>query len=133
MKSKINSNFAIKLFPLAVLVALLAGGCGKHSAADNTTPTSSVATPEAIANGAPPPTVNHGPVVAPVTVPQADASAMLAQLTEVVRRYSVEHRRVPQSLDEVVAARYLTGLPAAPSGKKFVIDKKTLQVSLANN
>ena len=70
------------------------------------------------------------PNVEPVTVSEADSSVMLAQLTGIVRRYAMEHRRVPQWLDEVAAAGYLSGLPAAPAGKKFVIDRKTLQVSL---
>ena len=127
-----NFNFAKKISPCLALLVLLASGCGKHSPAENTTPAPPVAAVDAAGNMTQPP-ARQSRNVAPVTVPEADASAMLTRLTEVVRRYSVEHRRVPQSLDEVVAAKYLTGLPAAPAGKKFVIDKKTLQVSLASN
>jgi hypothetical protein len=55
---------------------------------------------------------------------------MLAQLTQVLRRFSAEQRQVPKSLKELVAAGYLTALPAAPAGKQFAIEPKRLQVVL---
>jgi hypothetical protein len=122
-----------KLFLLlpALLCALMTG-CSKHSEPESvpTSTASPSAAMEAKAESAPPVRARN---VAAVTVPQADPSAMLGKLTEVVRRYSVEHRQVPPSLETVVAAGYLTGLPTAPAGKKFAIDKKTLQVTLQNN
>ena len=73
----------------------------------------------------------NGPQVVPVTVPPgADAGAQLDMLTKVLRRFSVEHRRVPGSLNELVAAGYLAALPSAPPGKQFAIDGKQLQVVL---
>ncbi len=57
---------------------------------------------------------------------------LLDQLTQVLRKYSVENRRVPKSLDEVVAAGYLKEMPPAPAGKKFTIEPKKLQVVLVD-
>lgn len=77
--------------------------------------------------------MGNAPRVVPVVVAEsADASAQLAQLTQVVRRYGVERRRVPQSLNELITAGYLTTLPPAPAGKQFAIDGKRMQVVLAN-
>jgi hypothetical protein len=72
------------------------------------------------------------PNVTPVTVTAvgSDPGPMLAQLTQVLRRFSVERRQVPKSLDELVAGGYLTALPAAPAGKQLAIDPKHLAVVL---
>ena len=48
-----------------------------------------------------------------------------------VRKYGAEQRRVPKTLEELVASNYLSRVPQAPSGKKFAINKN-LQVYLAN-
>ena len=75
--------------------------------------------------------VGNVPRVVPVTiVDSTDASAQMAQLTQLVRRFGMERRQPPKSLNELVAAGYLAGVPAAPSGKQFVIDAKSLQVLL---
>jgi hypothetical protein len=69
------------------------------------------------------------PASAPTTAPaeatpgeRADLSATLNRLTQSLRKFSAEHQRVPKSLDELVTAGYLTELPAAPPGKKYVFD-----------
>jgi hypothetical protein len=59
----------------------------------------------------------------------AQMAAVLGELTQAVRKYSVERRRVPKTLDELVVNGYLTRLPEAPEGKKFAISKD-LQVQL---
>jgi hypothetical protein len=61
---------------------------------------------------------------------QAQIAAQLSELTQTVRKYSAEHQRAPKSLDELVTAGYLSSIPAAPAGKKFVINKD-LRVILA--
>ena len=62
----------------------------------------------------------------------ADATGpMLKKLTQAVRRYGIEQRRVPANLDEVFAQGYLKELPQPPAGKRFFIDKK-LEVTLIN-
>jgi hypothetical protein len=111
---------------------LLIAGCSRHkpaAAADNPVPATVATTPD---NGAANPAAAVQPQVAPVAIAPAgpDPAPMLAQLTHVLRRYSVEHRRVPQALNELVAAGYLAALPAAPAGKQFAIDPKHLEVIL---
>ena len=64
--------------------------------------------------------------------PSADqVAATIAELTQAVRKFAVEQRQAPQTMDELVAKGYLERIPAAPPGKKFTIDKN-LQVRLAN-
>src|SRR5437762_12629168 len=60
---------------------------------------------------------------------EAQIAATLNELTQAVRRYGAEQRRVPKTLDELVANGYLSSVPQAPAGKRFAIDKN-LQVYL---
>jgi hypothetical protein len=53
------------------------------------------------------------------------------ELTQAVRKFGAEQRRVPKTLEEVAAGGYLSRIPQAPAGKKFAIDKN-LQVYLAS-
>jgi hypothetical protein len=63
--------------------------------------------------------------------PSADqVAATIAELTQKVRKFAVEQRQAPKTLEELVAKGYLDTIPAAPQGKKFAIDKN-LQVHLA--
>ena len=59
-------------------------------------------------------------------------SAALGELTQAVRKYAVENRRVPASLNEVISAGYVKAMPAAPAGKKFVLNPKRMEVVLVN-
>jgi hypothetical protein len=54
---------------------------------------------------------------------------VLAALTQAVRKFGLEQRRVPKNLEEVAVAGYLTAVPPAPPGKRFAIDKQ-MQVTL---
>jgi hypothetical protein len=54
--------------------------------------------------------------------PEPDISKTLDRLTQAVRKYAAETRSEPKSLNDLVAAGYLSELPEAPAGKKFVID-----------
>ena len=58
---------------------------------------------------------------------EARVAAALQALTQAVRRYGVEQRRPPTSLDELVTKGYLDSIPQPPAGKKFAINKN-LQV-----
>lgn len=60
----------------------------------------------------------------------ADLSAVLSELTQQVRKFGFEKQRVPASLNELVAAGYLSAVPEAPAGRSFTIDPKTMQVVL---
>jgi hypothetical protein len=111
----------------------LLGGCGQKSSAPETSATSqnSNSAAEQVPANSPAVAAGNGPRTVPVTVPEnTDAAAKLDLLTQLVRRFSVEHRQVPQSLNELVAAGYLAALPPAPPGKQFAIDGKHVQVVL---
>ena len=59
---------------------------------------------------------------------EAGLAPVLAELTQALRKFSVEQRRVPASLNELVAAGYIKNLPQPPPGKAFKIDSKNVQV-----
>lgn len=62
--------------------------------------------------------------------PQASADSPQERLTQTLRKFSAEHQRVPTSLQDLVAAGYLSEIPSAPSGKKWSINPKRLTVEL---
>ena len=62
---------------------------------------------------------------------EAEIAAALRELTQVVRKYSVEQRQAPKTLQELVDRGYLSHLPQPPAGKAFVINRN-LQVQLAD-
>ena len=93
---------------------LLASGCGKKDESAGAAISAVSAAPSA-------PGVQPG---------EADMDAVLRNLTQAVRKYSVERKQVPKTFSEVVAAGYVQHLPTAPPGKKFEIDPKTRQVVL---
>jgi hypothetical protein len=72
------------------------------------------------------------PTAAQTGASDASAAARLGELTQALRRYSVEQQRVPTSLGEMVAAGYVKSLPQAPPGKKLAINPKRLEVVLVN-
>ena len=101
-------------------------GCGKHPASSSpqSAPAADATTPSA-----------NPPATASQTDPslatdEANLADMLKELTQVVRRFGAEQRRVPKSFEELVANGYLSRVPPAPAGKRFAIDKN-LQVYLA--
>lgn len=51
-------------------------------------------------------------------------------LTRVLRRYAVEQQHVPKDLFDLVALKYLPTVPVAPEGRKFVIDRRRVEVRL---
>jgi len=54
----------------------------------------------------------------------------LAELTRLVRRFSVEQQKIPQQLEDLVALNYLAAVPTPPPGRKFVVDRKRVEVRL---
>jgi hypothetical protein len=62
---------------------------------------------------------------------EEQVAATIAELTQSVRKYAAEQRQAPETLDELVAKRYLDRIPTAPKGKRYAINK-SLQVHLAN-
>jgi hypothetical protein len=69
---------------------------------------------------------------APAPGVSAEVQTTLTQLTEAARKYNVEKRQPPMSLQDVVAAGYLKEIPAAPPGKKFVLNPRLVVVTLAD-
>ena len=111
---------------LVICLAALWVGCGKQPASSPYP-----AEPKTDPAGHP----ADAPAAATQTEPSARApddaqmAAILDELTQAVRKYSVERQIVPKNLEELVAKGYLTHVPQAPAGKKFVISKE-LQVQL---
>jgi competence protein ComGC len=60
----------------------------------------------------------------------SDTTAVLNALTQAVRKYSFDRRRVPASFEEVISAGYVKSLPPAPPGKKYAINPKTVSAIL---
>lgn len=99
-----------------VCALLLAAGCGKSPSDSAEEATSATAAAPAAAA----PAEAGGTSAAPEAVPM---DAILGELTQAVRKFSVERRSVPKGLEELVAHGYLSQLPPAPAGKRFVITK----------
>jgi hypothetical protein len=57
----------------------------------------------------------------------------LGLLTRLVRRYTVEQQQVPKDLVDLVSLKYLAAIPVPPQGRRFVIDRKSVEVKLANS
>jgi hypothetical protein len=82
-------------------------------------------------SGQPSPTPASPPVPQrAVDLDSKELAIALDELTQAVRKYSFERRRLPKTFNEVVAAGYMKNVPQAPPGRKFEIDPKTVQVVL---
>jgi hypothetical protein len=112
-------------FLMVAGVAIALSGCGKKEIAVEVTPVPSNA--QNSTDPVPSPVARD---VSPVT--SAESTTDLQTLTQALRRYSMERRKVPADLNEVMAAGYLKGMPTAPAGKKFGINTKRLEVILVN-
>ena len=106
---------------LASTMVVLLTGCGRHS---GTTPSAPAPAAESGQSAA------DAPALVRSEVAGAELAAALGQLTQALRKYSFEHRRLPKTFNEVVAAGYVNNMPQAPPGKKFEIEPKTVQVVL---
>jgi len=94
---------------LTCAVSFLWLGCGKSASPPAAAPAATNAGSSAVA-------------------PEADLANVLTELTQALRKFSVEKRQVPTSLNEVVAAGYIQNMPQPPPGKTFGIDSKNLTV-----
>jgi len=120
------------MFSRVLLSCLLATwvGCGKRSSATPAPPEPKGAAEET-ATAPPPDSTAPEPSPQVVVADEAQIAAALGELTQVVRRFGVEQRRVPKTLDELVTQGYLSRVPEPPAGKKFAINPK-LEVYLAD-
>jgi hypothetical protein len=110
MKKNI-ANFVGPLMGCLLIVSTLQAGCGKSSAPQASAPAS-----------------EHP--ASPTAASDADMANVLAELSQAVRKYSVEKRQVPATLGEVAAAGYIQNVPQPPPGKSFAIDQKNVKVIL---
>ena len=127
---------------LASAIAVLPFGCGKRSETSPSAPASgahagqsdtaaSASGQSVAADGSEKAATDPTPTaLARSDLSGAQLSAALAELTQALRKYSFEHRRLPKTFSEVIAAGYVNNMPSAPPGKKFEIDSKTVQVVL---
>ena len=110
---------------------MLAGGCGRSGEEAPTATTAGTVPPAEVAasretpEGAP----AESPGGGDEGVSEAELARVTSALTQAVRRYGIEQRQVPANLDDLVARGYLSQVPEAPRGRRFIIDKQ-LQVQL---
>lgn len=97
---------------LLLALCLLVANCGSRAPRENLSQTDHVGSATAM------------------TAPEPDLTPLLSELTQAVRKFSAEQRRVPKSLDDLVAAGYLSQLPTAPLGKTFTINQRELNVTV---
>ncbi len=62
----------------------------------------------------------------------SDPQANLRVLNQLVGGYTMSNNRLPADLEELVKAKLISRVPPAPPGKKFVIDRKSSSVILAD-
>jgi hypothetical protein len=117
-----------RLIPVCLLAALMS--CGKP-----TLPPPADPTPDpwsAASEAAAPAEVSSvAPAGDELAADETELNALLGELTQLVRRYGLEQRRAPKSLDDLVTAGYLTQVPPPPAGKRYAINRN-LQVYVAD-
>lgn len=67
------------------------------------------------------------------TIRGEESAVDLEHLTRLARRFSVEQQQVPKDLNELVAHKYLAAVPPAPARRRFVVDRKTVEVRLESD
>lgn len=117
-----------RLIPLLLLFIL--AGCIKPSGAPPNATAEPPHPPAAETAAAGPAATAQSQATATQTS-ETELATALQELTQVVRKYAMEKRKAPKSLEELVTAGYLQQVPQAPAGKKFSIDR-SLQVQLIN-
>jgi hypothetical protein len=113
---------------LFLTASLALAGCGPQPETDALSPPK---TPEQAAAPAATELAPQEPGGGASATQVIDADAMLSELTQAVRRYGMEQRRAPATLEDLVAAGYLRNIPEAPAGKRFAVSKE-LRVYLAD-
>jgi hypothetical protein len=121
----------MKLFLICFAAAGLCWmGCGKSKSSTPVATPSTDPTP-AVAEPAPPPPPS--PDSQPSDAPAPDAEEpTVAQLNMAVNAYIMGELKEPKTLEDLIKAGYMKRLPAAPPGKKFVLNGNRTQVLLIN-
>ena len=118
-------------------VAVLFAGCGKNSAPalsdESANPeTGGVEAGEGRAGVERDGSASDVGPAAGAQLKEVNLDAELERLTQALRKYSFERKRVPKSFAEVTAAGYVSDMPQAPPGKTFAINPATMRVVLVN-
>jgi len=61
-----------------------------------------------------------------------DVQAQLQVMSQLLQAWVMTKNSFPTSVDEFVQAKMIAKVPAAPAGKKFVIDRQGVRVVLAD-
>ena len=107
---------------LLVFAGLCWTGCGKHDA-----------TPPPVRPAAQVSAASENPLNAPADYGTALANAQksatktvdLASLAKAIELFQVNEGRLPKTLDELVAGKYISQIPPAPAGLRIVYDPAT--------
>jgi len=131
---------------VCILATLVSAGCRKRA---STTAANAPVTPENAPAGATATQTPKGAFVPALPVP-ADAPAAKAQteldrklasgnpqvqvqvLDEILQAWAMSNPELPKDLEDFVRAGMLTKIPPPPPGKRFLIDRKSARVVLAN-
>ncbi|PWU17249.1 MAG: hypothetical protein C5B50_11695 [Verrucomicrobia bacterium] len=120
----------VKLCLLAMLTAMAAGGCSKHSAPVATTSANLARQEDSNAVPVPAPSP-HGPgptsepATAAVITDSGDTDATLRQLSVELRRYVVRSHSVPKTFEEFAAKSHVQ-MPPPPPGSKYAIQNQAV-------
>jgi hypothetical protein len=122
-------------FVSAATAAILLAGCSKRP--ETASPGSAAPPPQpAQAQDTSGTTEQAGNTLTPApAIPDlssVDSTEALAQLTQALRKFSAENRRVPTTFEEFLGPGYQASLPKAPPGKKYAINPKRVEVILVN-
>ncbi len=134
----------------------MAVGCGKkpEPAAPAPTETKSTSVASVLESGTPakpetPPAGATAAAPAPVETPASAPTDKLPtaapdsgktgiqtpsaiKVTEAMQRFLERNNRLPRDFNELVTAKMLPSIPPAPPGKKYALDRKTLQVMVVD-
>ncbi|MBI5802214.1 MAG: hypothetical protein HZA92_16005 [Verrucomicrobia bacterium] len=71
-------------------------------------------------------------IAAGVTDPEKLPVMSSRQLEVAVGRFHKDNLRLPNDADELIAQKYLVGVPPAPPGKRYVLDLSPIQMRLVS-
>jgi hypothetical protein len=125
----------------ALSACLVASGCSKKEPTDAGAPAAPAA-PAKVSVDAPdappPPPPTAAPVPAAGEAPRPDGPPSeenvdeLTRITRAIQSFAINNERPPKDLNELVRAKLLPSIPAAPAGKKFVYDPSHMSIKLVN-
>jgi hypothetical protein len=149
-----------RIFAAGCLAMMIVSGCGKKAESPPQAQTpetkassvSSVIERGAAAKAETPAPGASVPEAASVTTPAETATAPTDKLptassaaartaiqtptaikiTEAMQRFLERNNRLPKDFNELVSSKFLPSMPPAPAGKKYVLERTTLQVVLVD-